>query len=76
MALTMDGNAESSRDMEYEMNNSSGETIGTGQFRWERECGNVTSPFVILNVTGFGVSCMERETRTIAVGREAPVLGK
>ena len=42
--------------MRRERTNSSGETVGTGQLRCD-ECGNVTSSFVILGVTGFGDSC-------------------
>ena len=55
----MKGNAEGSKDMGHERTNSSRETVGTGQLRWEGDCGNVTSPFVILGVTVFGVSSEE-----------------
>ena len=55
--------------------NSNGETIGTGQLRWEGECGNVTSPFVSRSVTSFGNSCGE-EQGTIAMAREVPALGR
>ena len=43
--------------------------------RCEGKGGNVTSPFVIRGVTGFSDSSGERQ-ETIAVGREATVLGK
>ena len=41
----------------------------------EGECGNLASPFVILGVTIFGDSLGEGQA-TIAVGREAPALGR
>ena len=56
MALTMEGNAESSKDTGHERTNSCRETVGMGQLRWEGECVNVTSPFVILGVTVSGVA--------------------
>ena len=52
----MEANAESSKHMGHERTNSSGETVGTGQLRWEEECENATSPFVTLGVKGFGDS--------------------
>ena len=75
MALTMEGNAESSNNMGHERANSYGETVGPGQLRWEEECRNVTFPFVILGVTVFGSSWREGQKPTI-VGREATVLEK
>ena len=47
----MEAKAESSKHMGGEKTNSLGETVGKGQLRWEEECGNVTSPLVILGVT-------------------------
>ena len=47
--------------MGHERTDSSKETVGTGQLRWEGECGNVTSPFVILGVTVFGVNRGEEQ---------------
>ena len=61
--------------MGHERTNSYGETVGTVQLRWEGECGNATSPFVILDVTGFGNSRAE-EQGTIAEGRKALAFGK
>ena len=71
----MEAKAESSKHMGRERTNSSVETVGTEQMRWEGECGNVTSPFVILGVTGFSDNWEERKV-TIAGGREAPTLGR
>ena len=46
-----------------------------GQLKREGECGNVTSPFVTLDVTCFGSSWGE-EQGTIAIAREVPGLGR
>ena len=72
----MKGDTEGSKDMGHERINSSGETVGTVQLRWEGECGNVTSLIVIQGVTVFGVSWGEGQLRTITIGREAAVSGK
>ena len=56
----MEGNADSSKDMGHRTN-SSGKTVGTGQLRWEGECGNVASPFMILGVTVSGVRWGEEQ---------------
>ena len=61
--------------MGREKTNSNRETLGMGQLRWEEECGNVMSSFVILVVTSFGDSWREGQ-RTIAIGKEAPALGR
>ena len=66
---------ESSKHMGCEKTNFSAETVGTEQLRWEVECGNVMSPFVILGVTGFGDSWGEGQG-TIAIGKEAQSLGR
>ena len=68
----MDAKPKSSKHMECERTNFSGE-VGTVQLRWKLECGNVTSPFVILGEMGFGDSWGEGQG-TIAVGRKVPVL--
>ena len=52
----MEAKAETSKHMGRERTNSSWETVGTGQLRWEGECENVTSPFVIVSVTGWGIA--------------------
>ena len=69
----MEAKEESPKPMRRERTNSSGETIGTVQLRWEGKCGNVTSPFVILGGTGFG-DILGKGQGTIAVGRETPAL--
>ena len=74
MALTTERKAESSKNMGHERTNFSRETVGTGQLKWEGKCGNLTSAFVIRGVTVFSLA--GGGTRTIAVGREAPVRGK
>ena len=71
----MEVKVESSKHMGHERTNYSGETVGKRRLRWEAECGNVTSPFVILGVTGFGNS-WRKGAGTIAVSREHPVLRK
>ena len=55
--------------MGRERTNSSKETVEKGQLRSDGECENVTSPFVILVITGFGDSWGEVQG-TIAAGRE------
>ena len=71
----MGTNAESSKHVGRERTNSNGETVGTGPLKWEGECGNVKSPFVIPGVTSFGDSWGEGQG-TIAVGGEAPAFGR
>ena len=71
----MEAKAENSKHMGRERTNSNRETAGMGQLRWEGECGNVTSPFVTLNVTSFGNSWGE-EQGTIAVARKVLALGR
>ena len=71
----MEANALNSKHAGNERTNSSGETVRTGQLRWEGDYGNVTSSFVILSVTDFGDSWVEEQV-TIAVARDANVLGK
>ena len=55
--------------MGRERTNSSEETVEKGQLRSDGECENVTSPFVILGITGFGDSWGEVQGTT-AAGRE------
>ena len=71
----MEAKAESLKHKGHERTNSNGETVGTGRLRWERECENMMSPFVIRGVMSFGDSWGEGQGTT-AVGREAPALGK
>ena len=71
----MEAKAENLKHKGHERTNSNGETVGTGRLRWERECENMTSPFVIWGVMSFGNSRGE-EQGTTAVGREAPALGR
>ena len=61
----MAANAESLEHIGHERTNFSGETVGTGQLRWERVRENVTFPFVIQDVTGFG-DCWQKGKWTIA----------
>ena len=65
----MKGNAEGSKDIKHERTNSSGKAVGTGELRWQRKCGNVTSPFVILSVTVFGFSRGEEQEPLQLAGR-------